>query len=112
MSSQKLMTTVYVRKGVESKAPNGSSDAPYKRAADYLATLEDPGKSTAKIMVWSKNVYQESSHFLHLDFPYADDWKEIGKSQMKKEIAAAIAMKNKNEQERNSGRWYERFKWH
>ena len=48
-----MADTIYVREGV-TETPNGSETAPYNKAADYLATLDDPSKSTAKIMVWAK----------------------------------------------------------
>ena len=48
-----MADTIYVRDGA-TETPNGSESAPYSKAADYLATLDDPTKSAAKIMVWAK----------------------------------------------------------
>ena len=48
-----MADTIYVREGL-TETPNGSETAPYNKPADYLATLDDPNKSTAKIMVWTK----------------------------------------------------------
>lgn len=78
-----MADTIYVRDGA-TETPNGSESAPYSKAADYLATLDDPTKSAAKIMVWAKG---------EGDNP--DAWKEIPKAQMKKQVNLAKSAKKK-----------------
>jgi len=82
-----MADTIYVREGV-TETPNGSETAPYNKAADYLATLDDPNKSTVKIMVWAKG-----------EGDNADAWKEIAKAQLKKQVGAAKTIKKKAAQQ-------------
>jgi len=82
-----MADTIYVREGL-TETPNGSETAPYNKACDYLATLEDPNKSTAKIMVWTKEEGEG-------DNAETFSWQEIKKSQLKKQVGAAKTIKKK-----------------